>query len=159
MRSKLLIVLLVSVAWFAQANAQSPIDAIRFGSILGQDVSPQFGYIIGNTFSLKPLGGMLFEEVEGSLVYSDQRFIGDNEVYGGRLYLGRRVVNRKLYVGLAGGTWAMVNTDGGDHARVAFKIQGGVNAGNLDLSIAAEIVSLPGPDRYFISVGFRIFDL
>ena len=155
----ILILLVVTALPVHFAVGQSPVDGADFGVIVSKDSGPEFAYAIGNSFDVQKIGGSLFHFIKASVLYSDRDWPGASETYVVRVITGREAHWKKAYVSLGAGPWTFINTDGGDHAQLAFAVSLGYRTGPLDAHVGGEIVSFQGSDIYYLSAGLVIAGL
>lgn len=141
------------------AVGQSPVDGADFGVIVSKDSRPAFAYAIGNSFDVQKIGGSLFHFIKASVLYSDRAWPAASETYVLRAITGREAHWKKAYVSLGAGPWTFINTNGGDHAQLAFALSLGFRTGPLDAHLGGEIVSFQGADVYYLSAGLVIAGL
>ena len=153
---KLVLFVAVLLALPFGLKAQVPIDGAHFGVIVSDGDGPTLAWGVRNSFSIEKIGGELFHFVEASFLRSKRGFRSQPELYVARLFTGREVHWKKSYISLATGTWAFINTTGADHARMALASAIGYRTGPLDLHLGGELVSIDGPDLYYLSVGLVI---
>ncbi len=131
----------------------------EFGVLISENDEPTFMYAGGVGLPIPGFLQPLIEAGQATAFYSDRRWSeGAEEMYGVRIQGEHDFSvwgNLTLESGV--GVWYFFNTAGGDVARTATMGGLGYNAGSVEITLGADLISVKnGPDMYVARFGLSV---
>lgn len=152
--SLLWVALLVALPISVTLGQTNPVG-IQTGVVLedGYKGALAYGVVTEIGVSGVPVVGAIVSKVEASYLYSDRSWGNQAELNVTRLFSVRQFhLSTCFYLGLGGGIWHVIDTEGGDSDYFAFRGEAGCRiklVSNLELYAGFDICRRRGPDLFF----------